>query len=257
MTTVTLDSIVKNVINQRRYSLHWYMEFLIYAADCLREITFDSLQVINTKLIPVNQFNEAFLPNDYQDYVFVGGQRGQKIYPLVETNGLSQLNSYDSNFNQQTYADADKSQQSEVQIYNGLFPFTTWYTIHYNSYGENTGRYFGSGGIYVDTYTIVKAQNKIQLNESVVLDSVYLQYISNGQNSDAATTIDGYAQKTIEAYIMWQFKENNRTYTMGERQVAEAYFNQQHKILRARKSDLTPQVLKRFIQKNSFAANKN
>ena len=86
---------------------------------------------------------------------------------------------------------------------------------------------------------------------------MYLQYISNGQNSDAATTIDGYAQKTIEAYIMWQFKENNRTYTMGERQVAEAYFNQQHKILRARLSNLNPQVLKRLIQKNSFAANKN
>ena len=68
MTTASLDYIVKNYLLKKGYPLHWYMQFMVYAADCLRDITFDDLRVINTKILPVNQnINTAELPEDYQD----------------------------------------------------------------------------------------------------------------------------------------------------------------------------------------------
>ena len=69
MTTASLDYIVKNFLLKKGYPLHWYMQFMVYASDCLRDITFDDLRVINTKILPVNQaINTAELPEDYQDY---------------------------------------------------------------------------------------------------------------------------------------------------------------------------------------------
>ena len=85
-------------------------------------------------------------------------------------------------------------------------------------------------------------------------DYAYLRYLSNGADSGASTTIDPYFEQTISAYIMWQHKENNRTYGIGERQVAKAEYINQRQIARARKSGLTLEVLKRIINRNSFAA---
>ena len=52
-------------------------------------------------------------------------------------------------------------------------------------------------------------------------------------------------------------KENNRTYSANDRMIAKGEYTQQRGILRARKSDLTLEVLKRIIQRNSIAAPKN
>ena len=108
MTTASLDFIVKNYLLKRGYPLHWYMQFMVYAADCLREITFDDLRVINTKILPVDQtINAADLPEDYQDYVTVGVMIGQRIRPLVPTSTLNPLVNLDvdQNYTPQEWQD--------------------------------------------------------------------------------------------------------------------------------------------------------
>lgn len=255
----SLDAIVRNTLLQRGYPIHYYLDFLVYSAQILRELTFDDLMIVNTKLIPVDEFNNFQIPNDYQDYVTVGAQIGQYIYPLVETDEISQLDSYDENFNQVLHGGNTPpalTTPEENNVYYGLFPFASWYTVHWNNYGENIGRYFGNRGPYPDTFVVKKAKNKIQINQNITLDNAYLVYISNGYNYDAATTVDQYAIQTIQAYSIWQHKENNRNYSIGERQLAKDEYISQRKILRARKSNLTPERLKRIIQQTTFASPK-
>jgi hypothetical protein len=262
MTTASLDFIVKNYLLKKGYPLHWYMQFMVYAADCLREITFDDLRVINTKILPVNQtINAAELPEDYQDYVTVGVMIGQRIRPLVPTTTLNPLISLDVN---QNYAEQEWTNNvtepgsNENQLYYGALPYAQWFTVHYNDYGENIGRFFGLGaGYQEDTFQVFKERNQIQLDQKFYVENIVLQYVSDGQSADAASQVDPYAIRTIQAYIEYQMKAHNRTYNMGERQLAENYYIKERKILRARKSDWSVEKIKRIVQKNTMGAPKS
>jgi hypothetical protein len=262
MTTASLDFIVKNYLLKKGYPLHWYMQFMVYAADCLREITFDDLRVINTKILPVNQkINAAELPEDYQDYVTVGVMIGQRIRPLVPTSTLNPLISLDvnQNYSEQEWTDnVVPPGSNENQLYYGALPYAQWFTVRYNDYGENIGRFFGLGaGYQEDTFQVFKERNQIQLDQKFYVENIVLQYVSDGQSADAASLVDPYAIRTIQAYIDFQMKAHNRTYNMGEKQLAENNYIKERKILRARKSDWSVEKIKRIVQKNTMGAPKS
>lgn len=254
MVAASLDSIVRNILMKKNYPIHYYISFMVFARECLKELTYDDLQVFNEKLIPINSTNSFELPNDYVDYATVGIPLNQGIRALVEDKKMTSLNNFDSNLNIVPYVDNSDVNVASIIPYNGL-SLGNWYTSRYNSYGESIGRFFGSRGGYLDTFKVVPSRNQIQLNEGLQgFDYAYLKYLSDGSDSGSSTTIDPYFEQTISAYIDWQHKQQNRTYSLGERQVAKAEYISQRKIARARKSGLTLEVLKRIINKNSYAA---
>lgn len=256
-TTTTLDKIVRKALSKKGYPLHYYCQFLVYGREALQELTMDDLKVFNTKILPVNSYNAVDIPADYLDYVVVGVMTEQGIRPLVETNKMNVLNNFDSNYNIQEWMGSTDTDNGSSLIYYGGFPFSQWFTVRFNSYGEAIGRYFGTRGGYSDTFTISKDRNQIQLNEHLSgLENIYLQYSSDGSDSGSATTIDPYAELTIQAYMMWQHKEHNRTYSANERMIAKQEYLQNRAILRARKSDLTLPVLKRIINRESIGSPK-
>jgi hypothetical protein len=255
---ISLDQIVKNVLMRRGYSLHWYIQFMVYSKDCLRELTFDVLRVVNTKLLPVDDYNAFDLPDDYVDYTRVGVRVGQFIKPLVPNDSINPLNNYSDTFEQETYASESQTDDDELIIYGANnWTGSMWNTTHFNNYGEPVGRFFGGAGGNGDGFKIVKERGQGQLDESIDVDYIVLEYIGNGQSIDSASQIDPYAQATIEAYILWQMKLNNRTYSAGEAAVAEQEYIKQYKRLVARKSPLTLDVLKRIIHKATYAAPKS
>lgn len=251
MVTTNLDNIVRTILLKRRYTLHWYLEFLLYARECLREISMDELRVINFAMLPVNSYNAVDLPDDYLDEVSVSLPIGQRLRPLVKDQSITPLNAFDSDFNIIKYQ-AAATQTVTSLIYNNVFLSALWNTTTFNEYGEATGRFFGMGaGSPTDTYNVIKSRNQIQLNEGLTVDNIVLAYIGDGTSSDASTQIDPYAIKTIDSYCMYLFKENNRTYGIGETKIAWDMYIQQRQILRARMSDLTINRIRRSIQRNS------
>lgn len=262
MTTASLDFIVKNYLLKRGYPLHWYMQFMVYAADCLRDLTFDDLKVINTKILPVDQnINAATLPDDFQDYVTVGVMVGQRIRPLVPTSTLNPLVNLDTstNYSETEWTDnTNPPGSNENQLYYGALPYAQWFTVHYNDFGENIGRFFGLGaGYQEDTFQIIKERNQIQLDQKFYVENIVLQYISDGQSTDAATQVNPFAIKTIQAYIDSQMKAHNRNYGIGERQMAQNEYTRERKILRARMADWSIEKIKRIVQKNTMASPKS
>jgi len=256
MVYSSLDSIVRKILLKQRKSLHWYIDYIVAAAEVLKELTIDDLLVINTKLIATNSYNAIELPDDYLDFCKVGVQVGQMVKPLVPTDKINRLIKRDSSFNPIKYTDS--GDQSDETLYYGIVAPFYYNTITYNEYGENTGRLFGYGaGVENDTFKVVKERGQIQINENLVTDFVLLEYISDGQSVDAATKIDANAESTITAYIEWQAKENSRTFGDGEKERARLLYIGQRKILRARLSDVTIPKLKRIVQRNTIGAPKN
>lgn len=254
MNVISLDQIVKNILLKRRYSLHWYLDFLVPAKDCLRELSFDlPITTLRYKVLTLNDNHAIEMPNDIADVVGVSLRTGQYLRPLIEDDGLSLVPNYDANFDIQPYSSGvatDTNQQ--LTYYNGwLTPM--WFMVNWNAFGENTGRQFGGVGTYSDTYKVDKARNEIKINENLPNTEYVLEYIGNGLDADSATHIEAYCQATIEAYCMWMFKENNRTYSPGEAQVSKNEYISQFQILRARLSDLSVDRIKRIVQRNSIS----
>lgn len=255
MVFTSLDSIVKNILMKRGYSFHWYIDFLVYSKDGLREIGFDeSIQTIRRAILAVNQdTHTAEIPIDYQDFVKVCARTDQYLRPLVEDNSLDTIPNYDANFEVQPYADGVQTQTSIEQ--NSFFPSYNsgmWWTVNWNAFGENLGRQFGGVSTYIDTFKLDLANNQIKINERLACTEIVLEYIGDGMDADSATHINAYCQSAIEAYCMWQFFFHNRTYSQSDSELAYQKYTQERKILRARLSDLTIDKLKRIIQRNTL-----
>lgn len=256
MNLISLDGIVKNILLKRKYPHHYYLDFLVPAKDCLRELAFDlPLFTLRYQVLTLNSNHAVEIPNDYQDYAKVSVRIGQYLRPLVEDNGLDLVPNYDSNYEIQPYSTGIASQAgsqtgSYINGYGYFSPY--WWMVNWNVFGESTGRQYG-GVNSIDTFRVNKERNEIKINEDLGYTEVVLEYIGNGMDADSATHIDGYCQAAIEAYCLWQYKENTRTYSEGEAQVAKRDYEQQVLILRARFSDITIDRLKRIAQRNAIA----
>lgn len=254
MTVTSLNQIVNNILLKRRYPIHFYLDFLISAKDGLREICFDEdMKTLRYQIITLNSINIGELPNDFVDHARVFVRINQYLHPLVEDNSLDTIPNYDSDFTEQPYSSGVATETTAINtLYTG-YAAPYWYMTNWNNFGENTGRQFGGVGTMADTFKIDTTRNIIKVNEYLSVLEIVLVYIGNGLDADSATHINAYAQNCIEAYCMWQFKENNRTYNNNDAEIARQQYITERGILRARLSDLTLDKMKRIAQGNAIA----
>ena len=249
MRSVSLNHITRSVLSQKKLPIHYYYRFLKFSNDCLRELLFDTLQIVNTQRIDINEFWEAELPSDYISWTKVGVQVGQFVRPLIPREGINRLANINStDGSQETYRSISDETES---VYGGIY----WWGVNTNSNGEDIGGYYGLGaGSEPDTFKIVEERNVIQLNQNITNSKIVLEYISDGTFSNSATIITPLAQKTIEAYIDWQYKLHSKSFGAYDADKAEREFYNQLRFLRARKNPLDPDVLERIINRSRKAS---
>jgi hypothetical protein len=250
MRYTTLNNITRSVLQQKKLPIHYYYRFLKYSSDCLQELLYDTLQITNTVRLPINEFHEADIPADCLDadgIIKVGVQVGQFIRPLIPKNSINKL----ANIDEDTREQIEYPQPSADEEQAGLIP---WIGININTNGENTGGYYGLGaGGEPDTYIIDERRNVIQLNQSITNSKIVVEYISDGTRNDAATRITPLAQRTIETYADWQYKEHSKSFGAYDAERAKALFYRELEKLRARKNNLTPELVERIINRHRKA----
>ena len=244
MTLYTLDNVVRGALAEKGYSMHWYLQYLTYGVDALRELNFDVLQNVKSVRLPINSYKAATLPNDFVDYVRVGNELGEYIYPWGEKrDSYNRLNKFDSQGNKVPYGD--------IEAQNGILPNNWegfWYTNYINDKGEHLGRIFNNRPGFRESFVILRERNEIQLDISSVGKEIVMDYISDGTSLDASNSIHPYALATIKAYIFWKHKEHNRHYNLSERQVAKDEYYNQLRILRARMNTIDVLDIRRSLQ---------
>ena len=249
MTLTTVDIIVRRALLEKSMPIHWYAEYLFHACSCLRELTFDTLKIVNTVDLPVNNYMAVDLPSDFVDDVGVaipvGGvmqniPKDDSINPLRIHNTSGEFVPYTNNIN------------NNEQSFFGYIP-GIWFW-NFNSWGEPTGRYFGApGGARLNGYKVVKERRQIQLTQSFTSPNILLMYISDGQSVDAATQVDTQAFSCIRSYIDWKSSVN----AANEASAEGLSFKNQRRILRARLNDLTIVDLRQIIHRSYIATMKN
>jgi hypothetical protein len=233
--------IARSMLLQKNYPIHWYVDFLKYSSDCLRELSFDVIKTINSAKLPVNSYKAITLPCDYVDWVKVGYATGQWDHPLAQ-GAINRLNNFDSNGVKIPYEDT---------MPDGSFAElrgTVAYTASITALGEHVGGVYNHNpGRSIGTFREIRERNEIQLDNDFPYEYIILDYISDGSTcscgcgceSDNATQVHPYAMATIEAYADWKHKHFNRYYNQGDVYYAEQNFIKQCRILRARMDPLT------------------
>jgi hypothetical protein len=246
----SLDQISRRNLFDKGLPVHYYPEFLSHSAACLRELTQDTLKIINTVILPVSSYFTIDLPTDFTDDVGVFIPVGQLMHPIPKNDAITPLRTLDATGNFATYGSQTGTQP---ETFLGFNLNMLWYW-NINDYGEPTGRYFGGTGEgKLNGYKLVKERRQIQLTETFTSCTAGLMYISDGQSADAATQIDTMAFSTIQAYINWKRGPNADNENSPE---ARGFYNQR-RLLRAREDDLTKDDIMNIIHRSYSGAIKN
>lgn len=250
MTYSNLDMIVRRSLLEKGYPIHYYAEYLLHASSCIRQLSTDTLKIINAVNLPINSYYAVDLPPDFVDDISVSVSSGNFLRPVPKNDSLNPLRTIDSSGNFIPYKDRTKNQQETVF---GINPSWLWYW-NVNDYGEPTGRFYGaSGGERANGYKVVKERRQIQLTETFTADSIVLLYISDGQSVNNATQVDMLAFSCIQAYIDWKTSRNASIKSSPE---AATYLSER-RLLRAKLNDLTAVDIKNIVRKQYMASIKN
>lgn len=247
MLFASLDEITKRSLIDNGLPIHFYVEHLSYAAACIRELSIDSLRIVRTARLPINDYHAVDLPDDFVDDVSCGIPVGQFIMPITKKNSITDLR----NRNTTTGEYEDYQGVTSETSQSGLFlnPGWLWFW-NVNDFGEPTGRQFGAnGGSTLNGYKVVKERRQIQLTESFTGAEIVLVYISDGQSADNATNIDMQAFSCVQSYIGWKTSPNRHIKDSPE---ARTFYNEK-RILRARMNDMTVVDLRQVLY-NSYSA---
>lgn len=246
-----VDAIVRRTLLEKGLPLHWYLEFMVHATACIRELSFDTLQIINTLQLPVNSYNSVDLPDDFVDDLGLSIPCGGRLIAVPKDDSISPLRYHDDTG---AYVPpVTQSNNINGQTFFGYTAGAIWYW-NINDYGEPTGRFFGARGASdINGYNVVKERRQIQLSGTFTSDTVVLSYISDGQRADNATQIDVQAHACIQAFINWK---RNASADMKDAPEARTFYNEK-RLLRARLSTLTKTDIIQVLRRSYSAAIKN
>lgn len=229
MNLTTLDEITRRGLLDNNLPIHWYFEYMNHAANCLRELTFDTLQIINTVNLPVSSYGSADLPSDFVDDLAVCVPVGSMIFPLPKQDWLTPLRIHDTTSGAFVPYNPLSTEEEDNTVWGLPFGYSYYWNI--DSYGSSTGRQFGSTGGTYSGYKIVKERRQIQMTDDFIDStgdsSIILQYISNGQSIDNASQIDYLAFSCIRAWQEWKASPNrNNEYSPEGR----GFYNQKRRL---------------------------
>ena len=95
MRLATLDEITRRGLIESGLPIHYYFEYLTHGATCLRELSFDTLKIVNTVHLPVNEYGAVDLPDDFVDDVSMGFYGNGVLQPLPHINSISPIRNHD------------------------------------------------------------------------------------------------------------------------------------------------------------------
>lgn len=278
MKEYRLENIVFSTLTSKNLPIHYYVLFLHYAIRCLRELNFDTLGIVKVVKLEVDDTFRITLPDDFVDWTRAGYSFGQYVIPIGRNNQINKLRNTGTVEGGVTVdstgwtcddtgltVDAETeyteyttypvvSQSPYTSYYEGAIPYGAnfYYESWYNYNGEPRGRWFGKDNQFRPaSFRLIREDGQIQLDQNFTADYIILEYISDGLECDEGTEcsiyVDPYAHETIEAFINWQFAENNRLYSRFDSQLARKDFYVAYKRLRARKFSFTKQELVRVL----------
>src|ERR1700677_2188075 len=252
MVLTNMDMIVRRTLLENGMPIHYYYEYLLHGCTALRELTFDTLRIVNYLELPVDPTDMSVtLPDDFVDDVAVTIPVGGFLQPVVKNDSITEVRTIGP-----TGLYANPTTGFNPNGSETFYGFNTnWFWFwNINDYGEPTGRYFGAhGGPKLNGYKVIKSQRRIQMTQLFTSPTIVLIYISDGQRADNASLIDVEAFSAIQSFINWKKTPNAQNNNSPEGQ----YFYNERRKCNARLDGTTSDDIRGIILSSFHASMKN
>lgn len=255
MIFTTLDIITRRALLEDSMPIHFYFEYLIHGSTAIRELSYDTLKIINTANLPIDDYGAINLPDDFVDDLGCALPLGDGLIPIPKQNALSPLRVHSTTTGQFTPNTANVQTVLEDSNDNNFWGFSGAWSYYWNvdSYNEPVGRFYGMQGGTQQGYKLVKERRQIQFTANFIGGNAVLMYISDGQSIDNASQVDTLAFQAIRSFQEWKRSKNANDENSPE---GRAWYNQR-RLLRARLNDVTIIDILNVVRNSYFAAPKN
>lgn len=187
MVTVTLDEVIRKTLRKAGLPLHYYIHYLLFARDGLKEMKFSILPSEKTTELALDSNNEATLPTDFVGEVGVYKAEGDKLVQLPHNYLLS---SFDT--------------QVPFEQVDQVFSSGDGSPLYIDEFNSDVGRQFGMLYPRTNGYRIITELNKIRVDVGSDLGKVYLKYVTMPVKVANKSLVHPFIEPALVAYINWQ-----------------------------------------------------
>lgn len=226
MIYTTVDIICRRWLLEKSLPIHFYSEALFHTSTAIRELCYDTLQIINSATLPVGSYGEVELPDDFVDDLSVCSPVSGALAPLPKQDYLTPIRIHSTVDGQFVPYPNQTNDTNNPNVFYG-FPSQFNYYWNVNDYGEFTGRRFGGHGGTAQGYQIFKERRQIQMTNGFIGGAVTLLYISDGQSVDNASQVDVLAIRCIQSWIDWMRSPNS---TVKDSAEARTFYNEKRRL---------------------------
>lgn len=236
MVDITLDAIIRRNLVAMGLPIHYYVNMLVLARRGLQELHFDTLQKVKHAVLSVDSANEATLPTDYVESVYVGIEVGDKVRHIGDSGRINKRDNsgvaFDQVNNQYRYAFGSPGAD--------LFFF--------DEFGQFISGQFGRNTTWTDDYTINRDLGILRVDNKSNITSVHLVYLSLPEKVTNRSVVHPFAEQALTDWVSWKWAEYTKDKMLG---YYKSLFYNAHRILRGRKNKMTTVEIKRSIRRNT------
>ncbi len=224
MSFITIDYIASAWLLERRYPKHWYVDAIAYVSSWLKDAQLHSVPILESAVIPLNNYKAGELPCGYVTWARVGVQDAQYVRPAATRNGLVNTVATDETGKKVPHGTSSEDYEDTHRLY---------WLENLSTYGENLGRQYGGSGDDTGFFKIIKERNEIQVVENYQGDKIYMDFVVSVNNAKAHSKIDEMCFPAAKAWIDWQHERNRKTRNPNMVAEAEMRYREAMRVLRA------------------------
>jgi len=252
---MTIDQIVRRTILEMGYTIHQYPFFYNLAIHGLQEMEIDTIGNVSEVKLPKSSGSVDFNMGMFVGVRYLNGGHFISVpendslsldilsTAPVSTSGNDFLYSFGSNgYVTVRRTDETKAVRAGMTIgneyeYNGF---------NFNIHGEPKGRLFGAAAGNPTQFRYSFANKQLAVVNAADKD-VYLTFLSASDEKTPATVINPIAVEALTAYIKAKYLEGKRSVGVADKQLANREFQNAHRVMRARRFQLTKEdILQSF-----------
>src|ERR1700722_16805778 len=157
MVFTSVDRVVRRNLLERQLPIHYYFEEMLHVTSCLRQLTCDTLLIVNQVQLTVDSYGAVDMPGDFKDDVGLFIPVGGSLMPISKREYLNSARTHNSTGSFVPHTNNFNTEGITVFGYN-----TNWMLFwNFNDYGEPTGRFFGAhGASKLNGYKVVKERRQ-------------------------------------------------------------------------------------------------
>jgi len=228
MITKTVDSIVREALQENGLSMHYYHSFLLHGLTELQRLSLRHGMSAKQVELPVNDYKRGAFPEDMVHVIDVGIKEGERILPCVMDDSLNKLYNFDGSGNKIAHPKTGEDDDSRVSLIDYL-------NDYYNdSQRYSIGGFYGLKAPQDRTYGLDFINNEFVFSNQFDRDVFVLTYAVDPVSTSAANIVRYEYVDTIKSYMNMKYKDSKpRMFTLQDRSWARDEYKNQKRAMKS------------------------